>query len=391
MKELPKWETVIRSMTDPGCVFHFRRATGAYASRDYKLMYSDAAKEASKDSWWPMLYTVRGTVTRPTEDGGTETLPEHLGIRAVCLIPKSDEGTEEGVGGVRAILDSLGISALGTDSAQATAPAPEQQAPSWALATLGWVRDRLAPRPLSAAQDPPDGPCPLRPPADCVVDEIGVTVRATPIRISCPPGFDFDWAAAGCVHTGFAPIPVPPVPPVRIGGGGGPTPPPPPPTVPTLCGDVRDTITTEYEDYGVTFRPTCWDFVSTGGGANFTWKELNGGFSNGNPHKPWGLGSVNTTLLPGLQATRRIYGHAIVVTSGYRCPHGNQDAGGVPQSNHMEGIAADMRSVWSRWSKAEFNVLKEAARDANGRPMITDDGSEITWDTYDDHHLHINY
>lgn len=100
---------------------------------------------------------------------------------------------------------------------------------------------------------------------------------------------------------------------------------------------------------------------------------------------------MNATLLPGLQATRRIYRHAIVVTSGYRCPHGNSAVGGVPQSRHMAGIAADMRSVRRRWSEAEFNILKEAARRANGQPMIDEYGAEITWDTYDDNHLHINY
>ncbi|MYG50291.1 MAG: hypothetical protein F4164_13210, partial [Gemmatimonadales bacterium] len=159
------------------------------------------------------------------------------------------------------------------------------------------------------------------------------------------------------------------------------------------CGDERDTMLAEYGEYGVTGGPSsCDDFVGSGGGANFSWSELNGGFTDGHPHSPWGLDAVNSTLFPGLQATRTNYGNQpIRVTSGYRCPHGNASIPRAdPQSNHMHGIAADIYGV-SPWNEAEFDRLMVAAKLANGSPMKLEDGSDMTYDTYADHHLHINY
>ncbi len=218
---LPDWKTVISSLTSPGCVLHFRRATGVYASKEYKLVYSDAAKEASKDWWWPLLYSVTAEVTRPAADGGTETLPERVGIRALCLLPKSDQGTEEGVGAVKAILEALGIFELDQGSADANALAPEGEAPSWVLAPLGWARSRLSPRPLSAAQGT-EHRCKWKGGENCAVEEIGVKITSTPISISCPAGFDFDWVAVGCTHTGFSPTPIAPGDPFRPSGGSAP-------------------------------------------------------------------------------------------------------------------------------------------------------------------------
>ena len=217
---LPDWKTVISSLTSPGCMLHFRRATGAYASKEYKLVYSDAAKEASKDWWWPLLYSVPAEVTRPTADGGTETLPKRVGIRALCLLPKSDQGTEEGVGAVKAILEALGIFELGEGSADASALAPEGEAPSWVLAALGWARSRLSPSPLSAAQGT-EHRCTWKGAENCELEEIGVTITTTPISISCPAGFDFDWVGVGCSHTGFSPID-PGIGPSPPSGGSGP-------------------------------------------------------------------------------------------------------------------------------------------------------------------------
>lgn len=148
----------------------------------------------------------------------------------------------------------------------------------------------------------------------------------------------------------------------------------------SACADDRDNMIEEYRGGQVNWTPACGDFASSGGSANFTWSELNGGFSTGNPHSPWGI--AKTELTDGLEATRTAYNRGgILLTSGYRCPHGNAAVGGVSQSLHMHGRAADMYSNDHSWTETEFNLLRDAA-----------DGTSPTelffWTTYADHHLH---
>ena len=151
--ELPGWETVARGWRAPGCVFHFRRVTGAYASREYRFEYSREARKAPK-GWRPLVYNVPVVVTRPTADGDTETLPERLAIRAVCLTPRSERGVAEAIGRVEAILEAMGVlEAKKVMAAAAGHPVPEGEGPSPVLAALRWARERLAVRPLSAAQE----------------------------------------------------------------------------------------------------------------------------------------------------------------------------------------------------------------------------------------------
>ena len=95
--EPPPWLEAIRSMESEGCVIHFRRADGTYASITYRLRYSRGAM-ARDGRWRALVYRVRGTVTRPAEGGGTETLPERLGVRAACHLPDTERGLEEARG-----------------------------------------------------------------------------------------------------------------------------------------------------------------------------------------------------------------------------------------------------------------------------------------------------
>lgn len=44
-----------------------------------------------------------------------------------------------------------------------------------------------------------------------------------------------------------------------------------------------------------------------------------------------------------LEQARAIYGHPMPVSSWYRCPAHNAAVGGVPNSYHLEGLAADIR------------------------------------------------
>jgi hypothetical protein len=156
-----------------------------------------------------------------------------------------------------------------------------------------------------------------------------------------------------------------------------------------LCGDVRDVIRQEYDpgvvySNGVTPKPGCGDVTSSGGTTNFGWGELNDQWSGGSGHSPWGW--IQSSLTTGLEATRTNYGAAIYLSSGYRCPHGNLGVGGVTNSHHMRGRAADMyRNAAHTWqNEAEFNVLKAAAEATNPMPIESFD-----YNTYpNDHHYH---
>jgi uncharacterized protein YcbK (DUF882 family) len=51
---------------------------------------------------------------------------------------------------------------------------------------------------------------------------------------------------------------------------------------------------------------------------------------------------LDDNLIPTLDAIREIYGKKMVVASGYRCPEYNETVGGVRESEHTEGKAADI-------------------------------------------------
>jgi hypothetical protein len=151
-------------------------------------------------------------------------------------------------------------------------------------------------------------------------------------------------------------------------------------TILPQCDDERTNMIEEYRAGQVAWTPACSDFANSGGSAHFSWNELNGGFSNGNPHSPWGI--VKAALTTGLENTRTNYNRGgILLSSGYRCPHGNANVGGVQQSLHMHGRAADMFSADHAWTEAEFALLKQAAD-------LTNPSESFSWSTYTDHHYH---
>ena len=76
------------------------------------------------------------------------------------------------------------------------------------------------------------------------------------------------------------------------------------------------------------------------------------------------INQVPESLIPNLRALcvevleplRAFAGKPIVISSGYRCPALNQAVGGVPQSQHLRGEAADLHlpsiaegRAWFRW------------------------------------------
>lgn len=46
-----------------------------------------------------------------------------------------------------------------------------------------------------------------------------------------------------------------------------------------------------------------------------------------------------------LEQVRKMVGRPITVSSGYRCPELNKAVGGQPNSQHMQGCAADIRAL----------------------------------------------
>lgn len=94
---------------------------------------------------------------------------------------------------------------------------------------------------------------------------------------------------------------------------------------------------------------------------------------------------IAASLVTGLEGTRTNYDDApIMVTGGYRCPHGNYGVGGVSNSFHTHGRAADIYSgtyTGADWTEQRFAELREAAA-ATGPVELLD------WDSYADRHLH---
>ena len=159
-----------------------------------------------------------------------------------------------------------------------------------------------------------------------------------------------------------------------------------------VCGEPEvDEIYREYRDdrYGSNIRPECEDFSDSGDSTHFTWDELNGKYSpttvvRGNPHLPWAM--VTQRLKDGLDYIASNYADfdGILLTSGYRCPHGNQIVGGAQNSYHTHGRAADL---WRNgWTETEFNRVRSVALAAGALP---DELSTFT--TYANHHLHVAF
>ena len=60
-----------------------------------------------------------------------------------------------------------------------------------------------------------------------------------------------------------------------------------------------------------------------------------------------------------LEPARVSYGKPIYINSGYRSYFVNQAVGGVPNSAHCDGRAADLRVENNEQGKALFDILKE--------------------------------
>ena len=86
-----------------------------------------------------------------------------------------------------------------------------------------------------------------------------------------------------------------------------------------------------------------------------------------------GKNEVKDELLEALQELRDYLGMPVTVNSGYRCKKHNADVGGVSNSQHMQGIAADI--------VVDGLTTSELARAANEIPAFRNGGigTYITW------------
>lgn len=63
------------------------------------------------------------------------------------------------------------------------------------------------------------------------------------------------------------------------------------------------------------------------------------------PEDFWVIDNIKDKLLPALNGLREAWGGPIKITSGYRSPELNKAVGGVKNSVHMKGLAADLYPV----------------------------------------------
>lgn len=58
---------------------------------------------------------------------------------------------------------------------------------------------------------------------------------------------------------------------------------------------------------------------------------------------PWEIKGLKIDLVYKLDRARMLYGHPIMITSGFRTPEQNKSIGGVKDSAHVKGMAVDIR------------------------------------------------
>ena len=126
------------------------------------------------------------------------------------------------------------------------------------------------------------------------------------------------------------------------------------------CGDLRDTLAAEYKGRRISNGP--WDchkfslvlsrFILPDG-------DIEWGIKHGY------YGYLDGSLIVGMAAVEAHFGK-FMITSGYRCPIGNDGAGGKPDSHHVRGRAADFRRAgWTDEDKD--SVIAWALSNAGAR------------------------
>lgn len=82
---------------------------------------------------------------------------------------------------------------------------------------------------------------------------------------------------------------------------------------------------------------------------------------------------ISSALLAALEELRALGPEGIVVDDAYRCPDHNAEVGGVNDSTHMEGIAADVR-IEGLTLQQQYDRAKSISAFANGGIGVYDTG-----------------
>ena len=100
---------------------------------------------------------------------------------------------------------------------------------------------------------------------------------------------------------------------------------------------------------------------------------------------PFARENIEALVENVLDPLRERYGKPIIVNSGYRCPKHNKEVGGVKNSQHLKGEAADIAPAGFKFQDAGF---KEAL--ARLKQLIIENGrfdQLIDYGTF----LHVSY
>ena len=94
-----------------------------------------------------------------------------------------------------------------------------------------------------------------------------------------------------------------------------------------------------------------------------------------------------------LEPARKIYGRPIIVTSGFRCTKLNNLVGGVKNSRHLTGQAADLRIESKELGRKLFDALKTLP--AIDELLFEHKGSarwiHVAWSEQPRHKINFNY
>ena len=83
-----------------------------------------------------------------------------------------------------------------------------------------------------------------------------------------------------------------------------------------------------------------------------------------------GKDNIDLELVDVLQKIRDDVGHAITITSGVRCEKHNTEVGGVDNSPHMDGVAAD---IDCKHSRLRYTIIRTALRNGITRIGVGSD------------------
>ncbi len=131
----------------------------------------------------------------------------------------------------------------------------------------------------------------------------------------------------------------------------------------TITQDERDELRQEYVDVtinGVSTKPIparnqfCQATNPACSSAHFSYEEL-----TVNDYYPWAI--ITPALLNGLEIVRASYGLPMLITSGYRTPANNKRVGGVVDSQHIYGMAADIAATCPEWDDLAAIALQKGA------------------------------